>query len=358
MAKVISCRFVGERQAYDIQVDHVDHQFYLKNGVLTSNCSHAAAYSVVTMQNANLATYHPLEFYAALLTKGQAGELQDYVSDIKKAGVKILPVDVNCSKLMHSIEDGAIRLSLLSVLGVGASAATKIVTNQPYSDFFDFVQRSGASKTSIHPLILCGALDSFGGNTRRYEKWYEHFLSDPKHRNKTKKNEQAVCWDDYVIACNKMDDIIDYPVQEKVAFENTFMGFSIRGSPFEILDRKEKIEKIFDGMTISYKDAMESEEEVVTLPVAVREFKERADRKKNMMAFIKFAVESGEEFEAPAFSTTWKWIATKCRKGAVYVVTFNRKKDDPQAFIVGKPGWAHSEHSCAQDFINIDEIEL
>jgi DNA polymerase-3 subunit alpha len=80
------------------------------------NVAHAAAYSVTTMQNAHLATYHPLEWYSALLTKGQTSDLQDYVGDIKLAGVKILPVDVNKSKGAHAVEDGSIRLASVHLL--------------------------------------------------------------------------------------------------------------------------------------------------------------------------------------------------------------------------------------------------
>jgi DNA polymerase-3 subunit alpha len=102
------------------------------------NKSHSDSYTVMTMQCAWLATYYPLEFYAALLTKGAAKDLQGYVSDIRKRGIKVLPVDVNKSQLENTIEkmsDGqeGIRLAIGSVLGVGDSAANKIVSNQPYA---------------------------------------------------------------------------------------------------------------------------------------------------------------------------------------------------------------------------------
>jgi DNA polymerase-3 subunit alpha len=313
------------------------------------NVAHAASYSVVTMQTAYLATYYPLEFYSALLTRGQAGSMQDYVSDIKRAGIKILPVDINKSKKSHVIENEAIRLAFSTVLGVGPSAIDKIVAKQGYEDFFDFLDRSGVSKTAVEPLILAGAFDSLNENMKQVADWYELFLSDPKHKSKK--------WDEFVEKCKEINPQ-DVEAHEKVAFENALMGFSIRGSPFEILDRKEKIDKLFAGVTVSYEEFVQSEDEVAMLPVVVKDFKERAQRNKQMMAFVKFAAESGQEFEAPAFGNIWKHISGKMKKGAVYIATFNRKLEDPESLVIGKAGWAHSQHSASQYMINVDEITL
>jgi DNA polymerase-3 subunit alpha len=313
------------------------------------NVAHAAAYSVTTMQNAHLATYHPLEWYSALLTKGQTSELQDYVGDIKRAGVKILPVDINLSKGSHTVQDGAIRLSLSSVKGVGASAIAKITAGQPYTDFYDFLRRSKATKTSIVPLIKVGAFDSLQPNVRILEEIYALYLSDTKHAGKL--------WDKFVEEAKKFD-IDDYDVSVKVSYEVELMGFTVRGSPFEILNRREKLDQLFSDVSTSYRDFVEGDQETAMLPVVVKEWKERAQRNKQMMAFVKFQAETGEEFEAPAFANVWKWIVPKMRKGSVYLATFNRKPEDPERLVIGKPGFAQSQHSASQSMINLDEIEL
>jgi DNA polymerase-3 subunit alpha len=312
------------------------------------NVAHAAAYSVTTMQNAYLATYYPLEWYSALLSKGQTAELQDYIGDIKQAGVKILPVDINRSKGTHIIEDGSIRLSLRSVLGVGQSAIDKITAGQPYKDFYDFLRRSKATKTSIVPLIKAGAFEVLQPNMAMLDQMYAKYMSDPKYATKKWKEFYDI---DFF-------NVTDYETHIKVANEIELMGFTIRGSPFEILNRREKIDQLFGDVATSYKEFVESEEEVAMLTVVVKDFKERAQRNKQMMAFVKFAAETGEEFEAPAFANVWKWIGPKVRKGSVYVATFNRKPDDPERLIIGKPGFAQSQHSASQAMINLDEIEL
>jgi DNA polymerase-3 subunit alpha len=313
------------------------------------NVAHAAAYSVTTMQNAYLATYYPLEWYSALLTKGQTSELQDYIGDIKKAGVKVLPVDINKSVGVHTVEDGAIRLSLSSVLGVGQSAIGKITANQPYTSFEDFLDRSGATKTSIVPLIKVGAFDSLDKNIRKLEIIYGSFVDEKIGAKK---------WVEFWKRVELMPPPDDYDDSLKVGFEIELMGFTIRGSPFEILNRREKIDALFADVMGTYKDFVEGEQETAMLPVVVKEWKERAQKNKQMMAFVKFQAETGEEFEAPAFANVWRYIGPKMRKGSVYLATFNRKPDDPERLIIGKPGFAHSQHSITQSFINLDEIEL
>lgn len=313
------------------------------------NKAHSAAYSVCTMQTAWLATYHPLEFYSALLTKGAAGDMQDYVSDIKKAGIKVLPVDINESKMYHVVQNKAIRLSFKTVLGVGPSAINKIVDNQPYDSWFDFIGRSGASKTSIEPLIAVGAFDKLNKNMKQLEQWYELFQTDGKFKSKK--------WNEYVEKCSQLKPD-DYEMHDKVALENALMGFSTRGSPFEILERRKKIDAVFDGVTTTYREFVESTEEIAMIPVVVKDFKERPQRNKKMFAFVKFGTDDGQEFEAPAFANIWTHIGSKMRKGSVYIATFNRKLDEPENLVVGRPGFAQSQHSALQAMINVDEIDL
>jgi DNA polymerase-3 subunit alpha len=64
MSNIKSIKFIGKHQTYDLEVNHPDHQFYLSNGMLTSN-SHAALYSMVSYRTAHLKCHYPLEFAVA-----------------------------------------------------------------------------------------------------------------------------------------------------------------------------------------------------------------------------------------------------------------------------------------------------
>ena len=66
MSNIKNIKFLGNHQTYDLEIDHPDHQFYLSNGMLTSN-SHAIFYSFIGYQTAYLKAHFPLEFLTANL---------------------------------------------------------------------------------------------------------------------------------------------------------------------------------------------------------------------------------------------------------------------------------------------------
>jgi len=330
------------------------------------NKAHSDAYAVLTMKCAYLATYYPMEWYSSVLTKGQTGELQQYVGDIKRAGVSILPVDINESTGEHIIGDGAIRLSLRSVKGVGGSAINKIMSNAPYTSFPDFILRSGVGKTAIEPLILAGAFDSIYPNMQDLDINYSLLTENPSYKLKARKVGKY-CWDDFVKLFDENNRFEDYELHRKIHFENELFGFSLRGSPFEVLNREKKIEKyLMDALSVptdyyfgvDLEDALNSNSEVLVLPVIVKRIFEKPQRNGQMFAFLTFETMEGKEFDAPCFSSIWKYIRGTTHVSNVYMGWFNRKfGEDSTNLVVGRPGFAHSQASSMKYMHNIDNIK-
>jgi len=315
------------------------------------NAAHAKSYGMISMQTAYLRTYYPLEFYCALLTEGKADDLQSYVDDIKRQGFEILPVDINQSKEVHTIEGKSIRLALGSVLGVGESAAKKIVKQQPYDDFMDYLYKTGGSKTATLPLIKVGAFRSLSSNVAETEARYELWVDNPKLKTKKFRPDFEEKYFDI-----KFDN--EHPLEKLIEYENELLGFNLIGSPFELFDRGQQISILHrEGIISDYDEFIESEQTEGVLPVIVKGYNERAQRRGGMMAWIKFGDRNGIEFEAPCFATIWRWINKKTVKGNVYLVTVNRKLDDPRNLIVGKSGFAHTEYSAPGYMINVDDIK-
>lgn len=345
------------------------------------NKAHSDAYTVMTMQCAYLATYYPMEWYAAVLTKGQSGDLQQYVGDIKKAGVRILPVDINQSKGTHSIEGDTIRLAFSSVTGVGPAAIEKIVANQPYKDFIDYLDRSGVGKTATLPLIRVGAFESICKKpTAELESKYIVYTTDAKL--KAKKNRAALLelwdskWEDrearLVFGKEKEETVVelvdgDYSDAFKLALEHWLLGFSLRGSPFEVMGRMEKIFSFMESEMstpsdnhygVDLDEALESDSEIIVLPVIVKRIFEKPQKNKQLMAFISFETMDGRMFDAPAFASVWRNIKKTTKVGNVYIGTFNRDfGEESDKLKVGRPGFAHSEKSCQRYMIDVDTLE-
>ncbi len=319
------------------------------------NRAHSYAYAMVTMQTAYLRVHYPLEFFAALLTVGQADDLQTYVSDIRRQGFEILPVDVNASGAQHKMEGNAIRLALSSAKGIGASAVEKIVANQPYSSFTEFLLNSKTSKTIADVLIKIGAFNDIepGVSVQTLLMRHEAFRTDKKLSHQ--KNRDIVAPTLNAIWGPKDDPI------ELMERERELLGFNLRGTPFSINDRHAKIDRLVDEGLCKrgWAEFIEDESETILVaPFLVKSIKERPQKNGKLFAFLRLTDRDGLEFEAPAFANVWEHVRTGVRAGDVYVMIVHRREDDPGSFVVGRPGWAQSAKSAAQAFIPVDELKI
>ncbi len=319
------------------------------------NRAHSYAYGMVTMQTAYLRTHYPMEFFAALLTKGQAADLQTYVNDIRKQGFEIKPVDVNMSAADHKIEDNGIRLSFSSVKGIGPAALEKLVAKQPFESFTQFLLDSGANKTVTDVLIRVGAFTELepGVSVATLLKRHETFRADKKLSHK---KSREIVGPTLAAIKDLPDDAIE--VMEK---ERELLGFNLRGTPFSINGRYEKIDRLVEEGLCQrgWAEFVEDEShEVLVAPLLVKSIKERPQRNGKLFAFLRLTDRDGLEYEAPAFAGVWEHVRTSVRMGDVYVMIVHRKKDDPGSFVVGKPGWAQTAKSAAQAFISIDRLEV
>ncbi len=329
------------------------------------NVAHAKSYGMVTMQTAYLRTYYPVEFLAAVLAVGQTGEVQEDIDDIRRQGFNVLPVDINLSMDDYRVEGNAIRLSLSVVKGIGKSAVEKIMSNRPYTSFSDFLYRSGATKTSIMPLIKVGAfyslVNEFGDNIddgvhrQALLDTYDVF-TEAKGNTKRGRQDFELIRDELI---SKIDKVKPISPIEMSAWESEFLSFNVLYSPFSMNGRSEKVKMFADAGAIStYDEFVESDELVTRMPVIIKEWREKIQKNGQMMGFLKFGMKDGREFEAPAFSGIWKFASKILSKGDLYIVTFNKKEEDPQRMIIGKPGWFHSREDCIKYFIRIDDLEI
>jgi len=133
------------------------------------NKSHSAAYGVIAYQTAYLKCHYPIEFMVATLTVEAMDQKQDkveeYIKVCQRAGLEVLPLDVNKSKTVFAEEDGKIRSSLISIKGVGSKAADNISETQPYNDLEDFCMKTDGSVLNtavVGALADAGAFSAFG----------------------------------------------------------------------------------------------------------------------------------------------------------------------------------------------------
>ncbi len=134
--------------------------------------SHAAAFAVLTYQSAWLRCYHPAAFFAALLRHQPMGFYPPHVivSEARRCGVEIRPVDVEGSDLRATVEGQALRLGLAVVTGLGEAGGRSLVEARrfgPFRSLADFCRRTRLGRRAVEALIWAGAFDGWGAPRRQ-----------------------------------------------------------------------------------------------------------------------------------------------------------------------------------------------
>jgi error-prone DNA polymerase len=130
--------------------------------------AHGAAFALPTYQSAWLKTHYPTEFIAGLLTHDPGMYPKRLLlTEARRLGVKILPIDVNYSTNEYLVEKtdsgNAVRLALTDIAGISTPEIERIICEQPFVDISDFYQRARPSRRTLERLALIGALDGLAG---------------------------------------------------------------------------------------------------------------------------------------------------------------------------------------------------
>ncbi len=209
-------------------------------GKYAFNKSHAAAYAIVAYQTAYLKTFHKVEFMAALMSSqiNNTDKLSEYIHQLPKMGIKLLPVDVNKSYADFVPENGAIRYGMVAVKNVGKNFAENIVKNRGdgYTTLKSFCSKNsgdGINKRALEYLIKAGALDNVGNGTRsQYLAMYERVVEEISSSSKYNFSEQVTFLGD-----DELED--DYPNIEPFSkeymlmLEKDTMGVYLSGHPLD-----------------------------------------------------------------------------------------------------------------------------
>jgi DNA polymerase III alpha subunit len=174
MSNIESVVEIGEVDTYDLEVDHEDHQYYLANGVLTSN-SHSVSYAYDSVACAWLFTYYPDEWVCAWLesAQGKPDEKGEAIANAKRFGYTMVPIDVNYAKHGWTCLPGKkLMPALKSVKGIGDAAIKELLEERPYKDLADLLwdergmwKHSKANKAAWDALVRLeglGSLDLVG----------------------------------------------------------------------------------------------------------------------------------------------------------------------------------------------------
>lgn len=198
------------------------------------NLSHTLAYSIVALQEMNLAYIYPTIFWdtACLIAESGKEEDEEFIDEepeeevvdiyekedfdnydyedapdrktkLKKkknkstnyrkiakaigkivmAGTQVMPPDINTSSYTFkpNVENNCIYYGLSGLLNVGKDAISEIIKNRPYSSPKDFINKIKPKKTTMISLIKAGAFDKMM-DRKTLLGWYIWNISEPKKK--------------------------------------------------------------------------------------------------------------------------------------------------------------------------------
>jgi DNA polymerase III alpha subunit len=149
---------------------------------------HSCSYIQVAQQSGYLRAHYPAEFFAAVLANGGGFYAPfAYVAEARRAGLTVLPPDVNASQLRTTGKGGEIRIGLQFVKGLSAGASDRIIASRTagrldgstaghsgaFHSLADFRERTGIKPDDLRLLIKVGAFDSIASGKTRPEMLWE-----------------------------------------------------------------------------------------------------------------------------------------------------------------------------------------
>ncbi len=132
------------------------------------NRSHSVAYAYLAYQTAYLKAHHPAYFYAAVLSNesDDAAKIYKYSTELRYAGLKLLPPDVNESDANFTPLENDVRFGLSAIKGIGTNSINAIIQAREegkftsLSDFTARVEQGTITRRVLESLVTAGAFDS------------------------------------------------------------------------------------------------------------------------------------------------------------------------------------------------------
>lgn len=198
--------------------------------------AHGAAFALPTYQSAWLKTHFPTEFMAGLFTHDPGMYPKRLLlSEARRLGVEILPINVNCSTTEYRVEkikrkttDHAViksseqsigvRMALTEVQGISEPEISRIIDEQPFTNVADFYLRAKPSRRTLERLALVGALDELGALSGGEKITRGDIMARVRQLNSVKKRPTS----------NQDQPTLDFELLEQLQTGNADMSITAR----------------------------------------------------------------------------------------------------------------------------------
>ena len=135
--------------------------------------AHAASFGDTAYKTAYMLRHHPAEFLAAVLSCQPMGYYppNTLALESRRRGIRLLLPNLNRSEVACTVEKGDIRLGFCRVHGMSRVEMENLLEarrERPFTSLTDLCARTSLHRDTLENLILCGALDEWDSNRRRW----------------------------------------------------------------------------------------------------------------------------------------------------------------------------------------------
>ena len=213
------------------------------------NRSHAAAYALTSYTTAYLKAHFPREFMAALMSLDMDDTDKTYknIAALREMRIRVLPPDVNQSRVKFTVSGESIRFGLGAIRGVGAKSAEEIIAVRErggeFATLADFCLRVGTqllNRRVLEALIKCGAFD-FAGMARAA------LMAQVEDGLKLAQRAESDAVKNQISLFGKSSEpptltlrepVAEWPQRELLNFEKETLGFYITAHPLDNYERQ------------------------------------------------------------------------------------------------------------------------
>lgn len=141
------------------------------------NLTHCTYYSLIGLQEMNLAYHYPSIYWATAVITVEAGALGEEdgggvnyakvaaaIGRVQSEGYKVELPDINIAEFgfVPDVQKEAIVYGLKGISEIGDELAKRIIKERPYNSIEDFIAKIQPQKKQMINLIKAGAFDAFG----------------------------------------------------------------------------------------------------------------------------------------------------------------------------------------------------
>jgi len=202
---------------------------------------HSASYAQVSFKSAYLRAHYPAEFMAAVISnQGGFYSTFAYLSEARRMGLSILPLEINTSEWAYRGIGMTLCLGFMQLKGLEHAFVTRLLEERQrhglYRSFHDFLTRLNPEPAQTRLLILAGCFDRIAGEVTRpgllWRLYANHPLSGLSSQQSALRHATPL-----IPTSPTLPIPNDYPRERKIQHEIQLFGFPLQCHPLMLYEQ-------------------------------------------------------------------------------------------------------------------------